>query len=358
MKKICLIGQFPPPIHGLSKALDTIIKSDYLNRKYKMNIVDIKSNKLVLKHRQQIKNSQADIYYITISQSKLGNLRDMFLLKSILKKKKKVIVHYHGGYYKDLYKSFNKFQKRLNRKILGQIDVMIALSESLKYLFNDVIDLKRIRVCENFVEDTSLISEKEFEKKVQNINNSMEKLEVIYLSNFIESKGYKDVLNAIVELKKYNVLFHFAGAFFSKEDEEEFFKFIDDNDLRNYISYHGVVKSEEKRKLLFQSDIFILPTYYPKEGQPISIIEAMGNGLSIITTKHAGIPDIVSEKNGILVTPKSPSEIVEAIKRLSDREILIKIAKENRLKSLKKFKEEHYIKRLDEIFEEVIQDEN
>lgn len=59
-----------------------------------------------------------------------------------------------------------------------------------------------------------------------------------------------------------------------------------------------------------------------------------------------------------MVTPKSPSEIVEAIKRLSDREILIKIAKENRLKSLKKFKEEHYIKRLDEIFEEVIQDEN
>ncbi len=47
---------------------------------------------------------------------------------------------------------------------------------------------------------------------------------------------------------------------------------------------------------------FALPTRYPNEGQPISILEAMGNGMFIITTDHAGIPDItVGTENGIVL---------------------------------------------------------
>lgn len=47
---------------------------------------------------------------------------------------------------------------------------------------------------------------------------------------------------------------------------------------------------------------FALPTRYPNEGQPISILEAMGNGMFIITTDHAGIPDIVEDGvNGIVM---------------------------------------------------------
>lgn len=42
-------------------------------------------------------------------------------------------------------------------------------------------------------------------------------------------------------------------------------------------------------------------TRYPNEGQPISILEAMGNGMMIVTTDHAGIPDIVEDGvNGII----------------------------------------------------------
>ena len=45
-----------------------------------------------------------------------------------------------------------------------------------------------------------------------------------------------------------------------------------------------------------------MPTRYPNEGQPISILEAMGNGMFIITTDHAGIPDIVEDGvNGIVM---------------------------------------------------------
>ncbi|MGN8844465.1 glycosyltransferase family 4 protein [Niallia sp. HCP3S3_B10] len=360
MKKVYLIGQFPPPIHGLSKALDTILKSDYLNEKYEIENLDITNNKKIFSYLKSINNSYADIYYFTISQSKMGNIRDMLILNKLLKKNKKVIIHYHGGYYKSLYNSLNFFQKRLNKKLISQVSLVIVLSEGLKSIFSNVISVDKIRVCENFIEDSSLLSDKRFTQKINNYHKKNDTLNVLFLSNFIESKGYKDILEAICILKKtnYKMKFHFAGAFFSLEEENNFHSYIKEHDIEEYIIYHNIVEKEQKRDLLYKCEIFILPTYYKKEGQPISIIEAMGNGLAIITTRHAGIPDIVSESNGALIYPQSPNEIVQSLINLSDKNSLIDIAKNNRDYTLTKFKEVHYIERLDKIFNEVLTNES
>lgn len=324
-----------------------------MNKKFKLSYIDIKDNRKIIDHTREIKSESADIYYFTISQTKLGNLRDMFLLQQLLKKKKKVIIHYHGGYYKKLYNSFTSIQKYMNRRLIGKVDTMIALSESLRQLFTDVISLDKVKVCENFIEDSSLISDDLFEKKLIKLSNQNDDLQVLYLSNFIESKGYKDILQSINKLKSYNIRVNFAGAFFSKQDEEDFLNYIETQDLKDYVTYHGVVKSERKKELLLQSDIFILPTYYPKEGQPISLIEAMGNGLAIITTNHAGIPDIVTPKNGIIINPKSPNEIADAIIKFRDKKLLVDVAKYNREYTLRNFKESDYIYKLENIFNEV-----
>lgn len=354
MKRICLIGQFPPPIHGLSKALEVIVKSDYLKDKFIIEYIDIKNNKKFLNHISRIRKSQADLYYFTISQTIFGNIRDMFILRELLNKNKKVIIHYHGGYYKNLYKKMNPVQRFVNKSLISRIDCMIALSESLKNLFVDVIDVKKIKVCENFIEESSLIENDEFSKKLNEINTK-ERIEVLYLSNFIKSKGYLDVLEAAKSLKNEKVIFHFAGRFFNQQDEEEFRDYVQKFKLGNVVKYHGVVSGNEKKQLLRQSDIFVLPTYYPKEGQPISIIEAMGNGLAVITTNHAGIPDIVSEENGVIVDPKSPVEIKEAVQYLiKHRDVLKRIAETNRSYTLRKFKEIDYIKRIEKIFNEVL----
>ncbi|MFJ8265537.1 glycosyltransferase family 4 protein [Peribacillus asahii] len=358
-KKICIIGQFPPPIHGLSKALDTIVKSEYLDDKFLLHIINLTNNKLFIRNLNEIKKIDADIYYFTISQTKLGNIRDMVILNTLIKKRKKIIVHYHGGYYKSLYDSFSFFQKYVNQKLLNQINIMIVLSEGLKKLFSDVVQLDRIRVCENFVEDNSLIETPLFENKINNLKNNTKTLKVLYLSNFIESKGYLDVLNAAINLKTENVEFHFAGAFFKNDKEKQFMDYISKNSLNKTVVYHGVVKGEEKKQLLRQCDIFVLPTYYPKEGQPISIIEAMGNGLTIISSNHAGIPDIVTSENGYLVNPQSPRQISDYILiLLNNRSKLIDFGVYNRFYTLKRFKEIDYIKRLENIFDEVLEYEN
>ncbi|GGD76195.1 glycosyltransferase family 4 protein [Paenibacillus nasutitermitis] len=354
MRKICLVGQFPPPVHGLSKALQIMLNSRRFNEKFALSFVDIKDNKKIANHLSQVGSSSADIYYFTISQTKMGNLRDMFILWRLLGKKKKVVIHYHGGYYKQLYKAFNPIQRVMNKRLISRVDTMIVLSESLKDLFTDIVSPEKIKICENCIEDGSLLSEAEFQDKLDKLGQGKERLEVLYLSNFIKSKGYFELLEAANRLKKEPVLFHFAGNFFKEEDKQEFFEYVKVHELENIVRYHGVVMGQEKKNLLAQCDIFALPTYYPNEGQPISIIEAMGNGLTVISTNHAGIPDIVTLNNGYLIRKQQPEDIVLAVRELlADRSKLVAFARENRKTTLMNFKEADYINRLEMIMDEV-----
>ena len=79
-KKVCFIAQFPPPVHGLSKAVETLYnakKDDSLIYEK----IDITNNKAFLRNILQLIISDADLYYFTISQTIGGNLRDLVLLK-------------------------------------------------------------------------------------------------------------------------------------------------------------------------------------------------------------------------------------------------------------------------------------
>lgn len=123
-------------------------------------------------------------------------------------------------------------------------------------------------------------------------------------------KGYKEVLElaAKVQTEQKNTLhFHFAGKFFEEKERMYFENFITKHQLENTITYHGIVSGKKKNDLLNLCNIFILLTRYPNEGQPISILEAMGNAMAIITTNHAGIPDIATNKEHGLVIDKITS---------------------------------------------------
>lgn len=78
-KRICFIAQFPPPMHGLSKAVETLYNSELLNE-FEFEKVDITNNKQFFMNLARIFKSKADLFYFTISQTKGGNLRDLLFL--------------------------------------------------------------------------------------------------------------------------------------------------------------------------------------------------------------------------------------------------------------------------------------
>jgi len=363
-KKICFIAQFPPPMHGLSKAVDTLYNSELNSAvnpdgEFEFEKVDITNNKNFLKNLLKIGKSKADLFYFTISQTKGGNLRDLVIFKLLELQHKKCLIHLHGGYYRQLVDNdMASWQRKANYKAIKKLAGAIVLSKSLKKIFEGMIDGDKIFVVENCVDDQYLLTDQEIEEKLVALKDK-KVLHVLWLSNFIRSKGYAFVLKMAKAEKECvdaggekRFHFDFAGKFFEDSEKEYFESYIKDNKLKAYVTYHGVVDGEKKRNLLKFCDIFALPTRYPNEGQPISILEAMGNGMFIITTDHAGIPDIVEDGVNGVVFHKN-SDALNHFEQLISEKNLYSVESINRKKVKEKYCQNRYLQDLEKLFLEI-----
>lgn len=358
-KKVCFIAQFPPPLHGLSKAVETIYNSEAMNE-FDLEKIDITNNRRIIINLLKIWKSRADLFYFTISQTKGGNLRDLVVLKLLELRKKKCLIHLHGGYYRHLIDyELGAWQRMANYKAIRKLAGAIVLGPSLKPVFQGMIADEKIFVVPNCVDDEYMMSDKEFKEKINNLPERKVK-HVLFLSNFIKSKGYPEVLK-MARIEKENIIagaekqfhFDFAGKFFDKGDENSFWNYIDTYGLDDCITYHGVVSGNAKRELLKKCDIFVLLTRYFKEGQPISILEAMGNGMVIITTDKAGIPDIVKDhKNGLIFPVSSQIDVKRIIHELKmiDMELYMKNGR-NIIET--NHREINYVNSLSRLFSEI-----
>lgn len=365
-KNVCIIGPFPPPINGNSKALDTIVKSRKCQEKCNFFIINlsqyykggasgslslqkIKGILVLLKDFRKLqKNHKIDTYYLSNAQSTVGVIRDILILHQIRKDRhySKLVLHLHGGAFKLFYNNCNCILKKLIKKYYAMADVAIVLGETLRNMFEGIITDEKVKVVPNCVDDKYLIEMEIFEKKIKDISSNKCK-KIVYLSNMIESKGYKDVFKAALKYLENNpnVEFIFAGGFKTAEDEDVFQDAIQYSQHKDKITYMGVVQGEVKLELLNNADLFILPTYFPFEGQPISIIEAMGAGMPVITTNHAGIRDLIEDGvNGYFVKAKSPEDICAKLQMILDNpDIFKKMAIENRKLVLNSYLEENYL---------------
>jgi len=238
----------------------------------------------------------------------------------------RIVVHLHGGGYKLFFCGLSHAVQLLVKGTLKRADSIIVLADRLRDEFSFVDDADaRLIVVPNGLSITTPTPRKVLAK-----GSRGELLRILYLSNMIESKGYLDLLDACRLLRNENrIPFHctFCGEFIrtivdrssvpEADLELGFRKLISSMDLDSFVSYLGSVRGETKWKVLSEADLFVLPSYYPWEGQPISVIEALAFGLPVIATRYRGIPELVVEGyNGILVEQRSPPQIADAVAAL------------------------------------------
>ena len=104
------------------------------------------------------------------------------------------------------------------------------------------------------------------------------------------------------------------------------------------------------------ADIFVFPTYYHNECFPLVILEAMEQGLPVISTNAGAIPDIIDNGNsGYTVEKSNPSSLASAIELLiKDPELCISMGKAGRKLFEEKFTEEVFEKKMKECLEKAI----
>ena len=89
-------------------------------------------------------------------------------------------------------------------------------------------------------------------------------------------------------------------------------------ELEEAVRFTGVVTGEPKATLFDEADVFCLPTFYPLEGLPVVILEAMAAGLPVVSTERGAIPDVVRDgESGFLIPERNPRALAEALATLA-----------------------------------------
>ncbi len=89
------------------------------------------------------------------------------------------------------------------------------------------------------------------------------------------------------------------------------------NNLENIVEFTDVLLKEQWHKKSLEYDIFINTTNY--DNTPVSVMEAMALGLTIVSTNVGGIPFLLDDKiNSLLVSKNNPEEMTTKIISILD----------------------------------------
>jgi glycosyltransferase involved in cell wall biosynthesis len=88
--------------------------------------------------------------------------------------------------------------------------------------------------------------------------------------------------------------------------------------LDSRIRWHGQIA--EAARLLRAFDAVVLSSW--TEGTPMILLEAISAGVPVVSTAVGGIPDVVGDREALLVPPGDPPLLAEAIRRCLDERAL------------------------------------
>jgi glycosyltransferase involved in cell wall biosynthesis len=130
--------------------------------------------------------------------------------------------------------------------------------------------------------------------------------------------------------------------------------------LDDSVTLHGPQPHSFVLEVLSRSDYFLQHSVKAPngdmEGTPVGVLEAMGMGLPVISTRHAGICDIVAQdETGVLVEEYDVDAMALAMNRLcDDQQLASRMGSSARESVINNWTATKSIKRLAEIVQSVL----
>lgn len=324
-KKILFILHIPPPVHG-SSVIGMQIKNSnkindefdclYVNLGTSVSIDEIGKRGFVKVFRfasiwfnvlRQLIIFRPRLCYFAITAKGSAFYKDasiVFLMKIF---GVKLVYHFHN---KGVSTRQDKWIDNLLYRFVFNNNDVILLSRHLYPDIHKYVPKERVYYCPNGIPDL------EGNNVVSLKNDDSRTVEILFLSNLIESKGVFVLLEACAILLKNQVSFHctFVGGI-GDVNEEQFKEKVQKLHLYNNVAYLGKKYGNEKKSEFEKADIFVFPTYFETFG--IVNLEAMQFSLPIVSTFEGGIPDVVEDGvTGFLVPQKDATALADKLEIL------------------------------------------
>lgn len=278
------------------------------------------------------------LLHLNIGQTAVSLMRDVVpaLLAFSWRRRRRVVVSIHGSNFMAwqdealLTRCFIAFIKR------AELVTVLGLRQTQR-LEKLGVHPDRIRIVQNTTDGVAISGAELFSK-----HNEARTIRVLYLSSLIDSKGYPEFLEGLLMLARRTqipiaatlcgpiVLSQFGMRFSNISEAEEWINLIigetnQSNSVR--ITWIKGAKGADKWALYKNAHIFVFPSRYQVEAQPLVLVEAMACGCTIITSAVGEIPTILSPSEALFLTTTTGPEVADKIQSLVDnRELRLGLA--------------------------------
>jgi len=220
-----------------------------------------------------------------------------YFISKLIEKTLTVTLHAH-----ELYEG--NPNKRMFPMALNACEKVITISDFNKKILIDKFNLpeEKAKVIRLFGDTDKL--------------KNHEKTKILIVGHWVKKKGHEILLQAAKNLNRNDFIIWIVGGKV-QQHTVDVKKIVERLKIEDKVLFFGRVSDEILDLLYTLADIFCLPSYYTttegNEGIPVVLMEAMMYGKPVISTKHAGIPELVEE---ILVEENDVKSLEKALEYL------------------------------------------
>ena len=202
-------------------------------------------------------------------------------------------------------RAFSSMYVAIDSEIIHAATKVIAISKACGDELRVFYGIKNLEIINNGVDSSFFYPLNHKDNKNQY---------VLYTGRLSTEKGLIDLIKSAKYVHENFPIIKFVIAG-SGSLKTRLRKMVSDFNLEKNFRFAGYVNHGTLLKYYQNATLYVLPSY--REGLPTTLLEAMSCGLPVVGTAIAGISDvIVDRKTGILVPPKSPEKLANAIMEL------------------------------------------
>jgi glycosyltransferase involved in cell wall biosynthesis len=331
-RRLLVIGPEPPPWTGMEVStlallrelrnagieLERVNTADPADSLVNRSRWTVRNVRLALEHvvsasRKAFRRDVSAVY-VPISQERPAFYRDALFILVARLARKPVVVHLHGGAFGQFYRSEPVAMRALIRVTVGRASLGIVLSERIRPALECVLPSSRVTPVEIGVDVD--------DAREDWAPREGDTFRALFLSTLVPEKGLLVFVEAVAlaHRDRPHIVGAVAGNWVGGETRAAAERLARELGATEFVSLVGTVTGAEKARLFRESNVFCLPTYYPLEGTPSVVVEAMAAGIPVVATAWAGLPDLVEDgRTGILLDEPSPALLAEKLVLLADR---------------------------------------
>lgn len=250
---------------------------------------------------------------------------------------KKHIIHIHGAMFDTFIEGSSVKRKQRIVRTLMTAQKVIVLSQSWKSYFMKYLPEEKLAVIYNpapFIADAYAARGNRTPK-------------ALFMGRLGDRKGIYDLLEAV---KKIDVR-RFELDIYGDGEVEKVRTIVEQAGLSDIVRLCGWVGHSKVSDIYDNADFLVLPSY--AEGLPMSVLEAIGRGLPVISTDVGGIAEaVVDGENGFLIQPGDVDALAQRIRSLAEDKCLReKMGRAGLCIAGKKFSVQSIGRQLEEIYE-------